>query len=55
MAPYMVEVFEDDLFISFYRNYTVMKVSKFRSNPHSLEDAVILFLFIDISSHFIQI
>ena len=43
MAPYMVEVFEDDLFISFYRNYTVMKVSKFRSNPHSLEDAVILF------------
>ena len=43
MAPYMVDVFEDDLFISFYRNHTVMKISKFRSNPHSLDDAVVLF------------
>lgn len=43
LAPYMVDVFEDYLFVSFYHNSTVMKIKKFRTNPHSLEDGQPLF------------
>ncbi|XP_071150392.1 prolow-density lipoprotein receptor-related protein 1-like [Mytilus edulis] len=43
LAPYMVDVFEDYLFVSFYHNSTVMKIKKFRTNPQNLEDGHMLF------------